>query len=204
MHKCQKCKKLFKTKKALYEHQITHSEKNKKYNSDLKAKRQKEYYKNPKQCKNCNKIIHYKKRKNNFCNSSCMAKYWNKGRKKTNFCLNCKKLVRKKFCNHKCQQEYKYKQYIKDWKNGKIEGGRIGGVPNYIKKYLFKKNNNKCQKCGWKTVNKYTGNIPLEIEHKDGNYKNNTEKNLELICPNCHSLTATYKGANKGNGRSCR
>ena len=30
------------------------------------------------------------------------------------------------------------------------------------------------------------------------------EDNLDLICPNCHSLTATYKGANKGNGRKDR
>ena len=24
---------------------------------------------------------------------------------------------------------------------------------------------------------------------------------FSLLCPNCHSLTSTYKGANKGNGR---
>ena len=53
-------------------------------------------------------------------------------------------------------------------------------------------------------TNKHTGNIPLEIEHKDGNYANNSEDNLELLCPNCHSLTATYKGANRGNGRKAR
>ena len=34
-----------------------------------------------------------------------------------------------------------------------------------------------------------------------GNFENNSETNLTLLCPNCHSLTPTYKGANKGNGR---
>ncbi len=29
-------------------------------------------------------------------------------------------------------------------------------------------------------------------------------KNLTLLCPNCHSLTKTYKGANKGGGRTYR
>lgn len=33
---------------------------------------------------------------------------------------------------------------------------------------------------------------------------NNKEENLLLLCPNCHSLTSTYKGANKGNGRPGR
>ena len=33
---------------------------------------------------------------------------------------------------------------------------------------------------------------------------NNKEENLTLLCPNCHSLTPTAKGANKGNGRYYR
>ena len=44
-------------------------------------------------------------------------------------------------------------------------------------------------------------NIPLEIEHIDGNALNNKEENLILLCPNCHSLTKTYRGANRGNGK---
>jgi 5-methylcytosine-specific restriction endonuclease McrA len=56
-------------------------------------------------------------------------------------------------------------------------------------------------RCGWDEINKYTNKIPLEVEHIDGNWKNNKEENLELICPNCHSLTKTYKGGNRGKGR---
>ncbi len=52
--------------------------------------------------------------------------------------------------------------------------------------------------------NPYTQNIPLEVEHIDGNYKNNNEENLTLLCPNCHSLTATYKGANLSKRRKSR
>lgn len=63
---------------------------------------------------------------------------------------------------------------------------------------------NKCSKCGWGEVNPYTGKIPLEIHHKNGNSTDNDEDNLDLLCPNCHSLTATYKAANKGSGRKER
>ena len=121
-------------------------------------------------------------------------------------CLNCDKPLNrnKKFCSNFCQKEYQYKKYIDNWKHG-IENGLRGNYQTsmYIKTYLFRKYNNKCSICGWSKINPYTHTIPLEIEHIDGNYQNNNESNLLLLCPNCHSLTSTYKGANK-NGRKSR
>lgn len=38
--------------------------------------------------------------------------------------------------------------------------------------------------------------ITLELEHKDGNNRNNIKENLQLLCPNCHSMTETWKGKN--------
>lgn len=67
--------------------------------------------------------------------------------------------------------------------------------------YCSNKCHNEDYYCGWGEKNEYTGKIPLEVEHIDGNSENNKEENLTLLCPNCHSLTKTYKGANKGNGR---
>ena len=121
-------------------------------------------------------------------------------------CLNCGRKIsrKKKFCNNKCQKEYQYLTYIKKWKNNEVNGLRGAYQTSlYIKDYLYKKYNNKCARCGWNEINPYTGNIPLEIEHIDGNYLNNKEENLILLCPNCHSLTSTYKGANR-NGRKSR
>jgi len=43
--------------------------------------------------------------------------------------------------------------------------------------------------------------IPLELEHKDGNNSNNERENLELLCPNCHALTTTWRGRNKKGQR---
>ncbi len=121
-------------------------------------------------------------------------------------CLNCGTNLtkNKKFCSNYCQKEYEYKNYIENWKAGK-ESGLRGKYQTsmYIKTYLLKKYDNKCCLCGWGKINPYTKTIPLELEHIDGNYLNNKEDNLLILCPNCHSLTSTYKGANK-NGRKSR
>lgn len=39
--------------------------------------------------------------------------------------------------------------------------------------------------------------ITLEIDHIDGNRTNNARENLEGLCPNCHSVTPTWRGRNK-------
>lgn len=155
-------------------------------------------------------ISDYKRKK--FCNNSCAASYNNKFTKKKEKekikCKNCGHDLsnrQKKYCNNKCQQEYEYKEYIQEWKNG-VVNGTVGkyAISKYIKRYLMEKYNFQCSQCEWHERNQFTGNIPLEIHHKDGDYTNNEEDNLDLLCPNCHSLTETYKAANKGNGRKDR
>ena len=128
-----------------------------------------------------------------------------------NVCVNCgctisgKNISTRKYCSHKCQFEYQQKQWEEKWLSGEISGfsetDHWGNVPDRIRTYLFKKFDSKCSICGWGERNKYTGKIPLEVEHIDGNHANNRPENLTLICPNCHSLTKTYRGANRGNGR---
>ena len=122
-------------------------------------------------------------------------------------CLNCGcnlYRVNSKFCSNKCQFEYDYKTYIQRWKDGEEDGmsGKLG-VSEHIRRYLFNKYNCSCQICGWDKTNPFSGNVPLQVHHIDGNYKNNTEENLQLLCPNCHSLTETFGRLNK-NGRKDR
>lgn len=44
--------------------------------------------------------------------------------------------------------------------------------------------------------------ITLELHHKDGDKLNNELDNLQLLCPNCHSLTNNWRGRNNGNGKA--
>ena len=119
------------------------------------------------------------------------------------YCMKCQKLHMNDAA--KIKNDSQYINYIIKWKAGVVNGMRGKyQISTHIVRYLREKFNNKCSKCGWNEVNLYTEKIPLETEHIDGNYKNNKEENLDLLCPNCHSLTPTYKGANKGNGRKER
>ena len=107
----------------------------------------------------------------------------------------------RKYCSNKCEQEYFYKQNIEKWFKGEITGSVKYRPSAWVKRYLLEKYDSKCSKCGWNEINKFTNRLPLEIEHIDGNAYNNTPENLLLLCPNCQSLTKTYRGANVGNGR---
>ena len=55
----------------------------------------------------------------------------------------------------------------------------------------------QCQNCGcngqWQN-----GIISLEVDHINGDNKDNRVENLRYLCPNCHALTSTYRGKNKG------
>lgn len=110
-----------------------------------------------------------------------------------------------KYCSNRCQGEYQYLEFIRKWKEGKISGLRnVGIVSRHVKKYLRRKSGNKCCICDWNRVNPMTKVSPLVADHIDGNWLNNQESNLRLLCPNCDSLNPTYAALNKGNGRKHR
>ena len=55
----------------------------------------------------------------------------------------------------------------------------------------------QCKTCGCDGIWQ-DGTIKLELHHIDGNNTNNKIDNLCYLCPNCHALTETYRGRNKG------
>lgn len=53
---------------------------------------------------------------------------------------------------------------------------------------------NRCECCG---LTHWMGkNIPLELHHINGIKTDLRLENLQLLCPNCHSLTENYRGKN--------
>lgn len=131
--------------------------------------------------------------------------------KKKRFCMSCTTpLVARhkiKFCSNKCQMDHQQKEWVEAWKGGKVDGNigiNVRNFSGHLKKYLIEKFENKCGKCGWNEKHPITGVVPIEIDHIDGNAENSHEKNLRLLCPNCHALTPFYKNMNKGKGRKWR
>lgn len=182
------------------------------------------YYKEKKKryCLHCGKEL--KRGQKKFCSSSCAAKHNNVGRKhseetkekiakslsngrevqkKEKFCLFCGRELKNgqhKFCSSECFQNYQANERLEKWLNDPtVYSGE--NIPPTIKRYLMAKYDCKCQKCGWGKVNETTGKIPLEVHHINGDCTDNREENLQLLCPNCHSLTPNHGSLNKASKR---
>ena len=53
----------------------------------------------------------------------------------------------------------------------------------------------RCEYCG---LTEWQGRpIRLEVHHINANHKDNRLENLQILCPNCHSLTDNYRGKQK-------
>lgn len=156
-------------------------------------------------CLECSKGIEVSKSGNRkFCDKSCSAKYNNKLRIKKDCgnCKNCNKKLnkkRKKYCNNKCQGEYKRDEIFRLIENG----DETLHVKNY-RNFLIEKHGDNCMKCSWNEVNPITRLVPIQLDHIDGDSDNNNLKNLRLLCPNCHSLTPTFGRLNENSSRSKR
>lgn len=129
-------------------------------------------------------------------------------------CLHCNKEVPPKkncfgkYCNNACQAAHTTQKvidaFLADPSPATLYSG--GQIRKGIRKYFIVQADSKCSLCQWGEINPHSATElpPLEVDHTDGNWQNCIPSNLRVICPNCHSLTATYRGRNKGNGREYR
>lgn len=164
---------------------------------EYRSKNAREKYEaDPKFCPFCGESISYERRFAKFCNSSCSASYNNQGvtrnPRKVRICTCGKPILGKgnKYCPE-CIEKRVYNKYhsLEDAPDDRVR-----------KRIVLEQRGHKCEDCG---LTEWRGQaIPLELHHIDGNSDNNLEKNLRLICPNCHALTETYKGANTGKNSS--
>ena len=96
--------------------------------------------------------------------------------------------------HRKASLESKQQDIVNNLKEGKL-------VSNHsIKRALgLSGKEYKCDVCGiseWKGIT-----LTLDLDHIDGDSFNNKLDNLRYLCPNCHSITPTFKGRNKNNGK---
>jgi hypothetical protein len=101
-----------------------------------------------------------------------------------------------RFCSTICYISHKWeKETIPKILNG------VAGKKS-LKKYLLETRENQCSSC---SLSEWMGQpLTMDMDHIDGNSSNNTLENVRLLCPNCHSLTPTYKAKNIGNGPKSR
>lgn len=163
---------------------------------------------------------------NKFCNSSCAAKYNLRGRPRTeesknktaltllsrslnsihsspyrvrSICINCGKAFYPKgsvgtYCTVQCRRHYQWNSIMVP----KILRGEVT-KPKTLKKYLTDTHGYRCHRCH---ISEWDGEkLVLQLDHIDGNSDNNFPSNLRLLCPNCHSLTPTYKGNGKNKNQ---
>ena len=106
------------------------------------------------------------------------------------------------YCSKECSCKDRSKKAVDRWLSGEDKRDRITGANHMVRKYLMNINKNKCSQCGWGEVNQFTGKVPLEVHHVDGNCCNNSIENLRLLCPNCHTLTSNY--GSRGGSKNSR
>jgi hypothetical protein len=97
----------------------------------------------------------------------------------------------------------------KQWNSGKKFGPRRP-VEDYLVKGRHCSSNSlrrrlisegikeaRCEKCG---ITEWNGSpAPLELDHINGDHDDNRLENLQILCPNCHAQTDTYRGRNRAD-----
>lgn len=155
-------------------------------------------------CLQCGKEI-TSKTASKFCSHSCSAKYSNirRAKKEKRKCPVCGRDIlnpASKYCSLDCFQKAEYDRRIDEWLSGNFTK-EDGVLPAHIRKYLMIKHNCSCQECGWNKRHPISNEVPLQVHHINGDCTDNRPDNLQLLCPNCHSLTENYGSRNKGSKR---
>lgn len=130
-------------------------------------------------CQTCgNEFTHIASRasKAKYCGTKCYYKAMNNKGSVEYTCLHCSKKFmdspshKRKYCSVACT-------------NKTTKANWNPAFSTVRKAMLARDLLNKCERCGYDAEPKILG-----VHHKDRDRKNNALSNLEVLCPNCHSL----------------
>jgi Zn finger protein HypA/HybF involved in hydrogenase expression len=106
----------------------------------------------------------------------------------------------------KAQQQHLEKLHkgnAKELKDILVENSSYGNN-TFLKEKLIKSQllEEKCHECNVRSI--WNGKkLVLQLEHKNGNNRDNRLQNLILLCPNCHSQTDTFTGKKRKKHLNC-
>lgn len=170
-------------------------------------------------CENCGKKYEPDRKVRKFCSRSCAATFNNSLKAKRGQGPNSIRWINCEFCGSRtkvkissnfnyCSRNCSNRHLFQRWCNGEDVMSHLtwkNEFPAWAKVLLLEEAGYQCQAVRSDTGQRCTesrrkpnGNSILEVEHKDGDSSNHTRKNIELLCPSCHSLTATYRAGNYG------
>ena len=145
-----------------------------------------------------------------FCSRSCSATFNNRAVPKRTavpptLCEWCKtpcarmsKSCRTCFNNHVLRG--RSSNMISSWLSGEWCGGTKMELSLTVRRYLMERAEHECSLCGYSGFHPRDGKTILEIDHINGDGTDHRPENLRVLCPNCHALTPSYRGRNRGNG----
>jgi len=121
-------------------------------------------------------VINYRSERAKYCSDKCRYESM-KGRGRTTYtCHHCSMpfqapaSTNRKYCSMACV--------------GKGRKEDFKPVYSTVRKAMLRRNMvEKCERCGFDEPKQILG-----IHHKDRNRHNNELSNLEVLCPNCHSM----------------
>jgi len=133
-----------------------------------------------------------------FCSRSCAASRSFSEESK----LKKSKSNKKHYREHGWSGKSNIVKFRQTWKKKVMESNFDTLSYGTKRKRVIWEQDKKCNKCG---LDKWLDcSIVLELEHINGDHSDDSRSNLIAICPNCHSLTKTWRGRNrKGNTSSC-
>lgn len=151
-------------------------------------------------CLQCGKDLTKKQKK--FCSRKCLSLAHANAR---GACAKCGAVLKPhqyKYCSNKCQMSGGWEKKLEDFESSGHFNGSKYTVSRAWKRYLKETQGVRCSVCG---LTEWLGHeIPLILDHVNGNSTDNSQGNLRLVCGNCDMQLPTYKGKNYGNGRVSR